>query len=229
MLGWLSLLWGGPAEHSAWQLLQHAQAWWLSLLWGGPAEHSAWQLLQHAQAWWLSLLGGGAAVHSEWKLLQHAQAWWLSLLGGGVQLCIVNGNRYSTRCREAGEQRADLLSECEVLLNQKNEPLLAASGAAAADAARPRVVLRFPPGAAFLPLRYCLLGFEVWDGFVGFLVGRLLGRCPTWPWCLLDAQVPRLSYVPCQRCSAWCWVAGWQGPSPVWFGLEPRVGHAVIR
>ena len=86
-----------------------------------------------------------------------------------VQLCIVNGNRYSTRCREAGEQRADLLSECEVLLNQKNEPLLAASGAAATDAARPRVVLRFPPGAAFVPLRCSVTRLQVWGLRFGFM------------------------------------------------------------
>ena len=70
-----------------------------------------------------------------------------------VQLCIVNGNRYSTRCRETGEQRAELLTECEVLLNQKGDPLLVAAGSAASDATRPRVVLKFPPGAAFVPLR----------------------------------------------------------------------------
>lgn len=41
----------------------------------------------------------------------------------------------------------------QVLLNQKNEPLLVASNANN-TAADPRVVLKFPPGSSSVPLRY---------------------------------------------------------------------------
>jgi hypothetical protein len=44
-----------------------------------------------------------------------------------TQVCILDGNKYSTRCRETGEQRLEILDECEVLRNQKGEPLLASS------------------------------------------------------------------------------------------------------
>ena len=32
----------------------------------------------------------------------------------GVQVCILDGNKYTSRCREMGEQRLDILDECEV-------------------------------------------------------------------------------------------------------------------
>ena len=31
-----------------------------------------------------------------------------------VQVCILDGNKYTSRCREMGEQRQDILDECEV-------------------------------------------------------------------------------------------------------------------
>ncbi len=31
-----------------------------------------------------------------------------------VQVCILDGNKYTSRCREAGEQRLEILDECEV-------------------------------------------------------------------------------------------------------------------
>lgn len=33
-----------------------------------------------------------------------------------VQVCILDGNKYTSRCREAGEQRLEILDECEVKL-----------------------------------------------------------------------------------------------------------------
>jgi len=33
-----------------------------------------------------------------------------------LQVCILDGNRYNKLCREAGEQRLDILDECEVRL-----------------------------------------------------------------------------------------------------------------
>lgn len=31
-----------------------------------------------------------------------------------LQVCILDGNKYTSRCREAGEQRLEILDECEV-------------------------------------------------------------------------------------------------------------------
>ena len=33
---------------------------------------------------------------------------------GCAQVCILDGNKYTSRCREMGEQRLDILDECEV-------------------------------------------------------------------------------------------------------------------
>lgn len=38
------------------------------------------------------------------------------ILFQNLQVCILDGNRYNKRCREAGEQRLDILDDCEVLL-----------------------------------------------------------------------------------------------------------------
>ena len=43
------------------------------------------------------------------------------------QVCILDGNKYNARCREVGEQRLEILEECEVLHNQKRDPLLHSS------------------------------------------------------------------------------------------------------
>ncbi|KAK9803940.1 hypothetical protein WJX72_006604 [[Myrmecia] bisecta] len=74
------------------------------------------------------------------------------LSGARVEACILDGNKYNTRCRELGEQKLEVLSECEVLLNQKTEPLLVATGSNN-DADSPRVVLKFQGGMAVVPLR----------------------------------------------------------------------------
>ena len=42
-------------------------------------------------------------------------------------MCILDGNKYNARCREVGEQRLEILEECEVLHNQKRDPLLHSS------------------------------------------------------------------------------------------------------
>ena len=44
-----------------------------------------------------------------------------------AQVCILDGNKYNARCREVGEQRLEILEECEVLHNQKRDPLLHSS------------------------------------------------------------------------------------------------------
>ncbi len=44
-----------------------------------------------------------------------------------MQVCILDGNKYNARCREVGEQRLEILEECEVLHNQKRDPLLHSS------------------------------------------------------------------------------------------------------
>ena len=44
-------------------------------------------------------------------------------------MCILDGNKYNARCREVGEQRLEILKECEVLHNQKREPLLHSAAA----------------------------------------------------------------------------------------------------
>ena len=66
-----------------------------------------------------------------------------------LQACIVNGNQYNTRCREDGAQRPDLLAECEVLWNSKNEPLLSGGGAGGGEA---KSVLK-PDAAGHFPIR----------------------------------------------------------------------------
>ena len=34
-----------------------------------------------------------------------------------LQVCILDGNRYNKRCREAGEQRLEILDDCEVIVS----------------------------------------------------------------------------------------------------------------
>ncbi|MCJ1461803.1 hypothetical protein MMC07_000402 [Pseudocyphellaria aurata] len=68
------------------------------------------------------------------------------------QLCILDGNKYNTRVREAGEQRIEILDECEVLSNQKGEPLLIAA-AANNDATSPRLRLKFSSANNTVPLK----------------------------------------------------------------------------
>jgi hypothetical protein len=77
---------------------------------------------------------------------KNAESFWL-------QVCILDGNKYASRCREAGEQRSEILDECEVLRNQKGEPLLVA-GSASNDATNPRVILKFPGSSHAVTLRY---------------------------------------------------------------------------
>ncbi|KAK9918510.1 hypothetical protein WJX75_004610 [Coccomyxa subellipsoidea] len=72
--------------------------------------------------------------------------------GMRIEVCILDGNKYTSRCREAGEQRLEILDECEVMRNQRNEPLLVA-GNANNDAENPQVVLKFPHGVPSVSLR----------------------------------------------------------------------------
>jgi hypothetical protein len=46
------------------------------------------------------------------------------------QVCILDGNKYASRCREEGEQSWDILRDCMVLRNQRREPLLTSSACA---------------------------------------------------------------------------------------------------
>ena len=57
------------------------------------------------------------------------------------QVCILDGNKYASRCREEGEQSWDILRDCMVLRNQRREPLLTSS-ACANDYETPQVGLR---------------------------------------------------------------------------------------
>ena len=66
-----------------------------------------------------------------------------------AQACIVNGNQYNTRCREEHTQRMDLLAECEVLHNQRSEPLLACGP----SGSEPQPTLRLDPSTGLYPLR----------------------------------------------------------------------------
>ena len=69
-----------------------------------------------------------------------------------MQLCILDGNKFNSRCREIGEQRMQVLDECEVLKNQKGEPLMVAGGVAnTVDS--PQVVLKFQPNELFVSLK----------------------------------------------------------------------------
>jgi hypothetical protein len=45
-------------------------------------------------------------------------------------VCILDGNKYASRCREEGEQSWDILRDCMVLRNQRREPLLTSSACA---------------------------------------------------------------------------------------------------
>ncbi|KAK9803793.1 hypothetical protein WJX73_009593 [Symbiochloris irregularis] len=69
-----------------------------------------------------------------------------------VELCILDGNKYNTRVREAGEQRVEILDECEVLRNQKGDPLLIAA-AANNDSQQPRLTLKFNGSTFTVPMR----------------------------------------------------------------------------
>ena len=70
-----------------------------------------------------------------------------------VQLCILDGNKFNSRCREMGEQRMEILDECEVLKNQKGEPLMIAGGTASSTET-PQVALKFRPGECSVSLKY---------------------------------------------------------------------------
>lgn len=70
-----------------------------------------------------------------------------------MQLWILDGNKYNTRVREAGEQRVETLIDCEVLRNQKGEPLLT-SAAGSNDATQPHLNLKFQPTTCTVPLRW---------------------------------------------------------------------------
>ncbi len=41
-----------------------------------------------------------------------------------TQACILDGNKYNSRCREEGQQSWAILRDCMVLHNQRREPLL---------------------------------------------------------------------------------------------------------
>ena len=43
----------------------------------------------------------------------------------GAQICVLDGNSYDAKCLEAGQERDDDLDACSLLINNKNQPLLA--------------------------------------------------------------------------------------------------------
>lgn len=48
-----------------------------------------------------------------------------------LQMCILDGNAYDAKCLEAGQERDEDLDACSLLVNNKMQPLLSPSGAAA--------------------------------------------------------------------------------------------------
>ena len=55
-------------------------------------------------------------MHSVPSALPQANAFPFLRIFWELQVCILDGNRYNKMCREAGEQRLDILDECEVRL-----------------------------------------------------------------------------------------------------------------
>lgn len=74
------------------------------------------------------------------------------LSGMKLELCILDGNKFNSRCREVGEQRMEILDECEVLKNQKGEPLMVAGGVAN-SVESPQVTLKFQNNETFVSLK----------------------------------------------------------------------------
>ena len=79
------------------------------------------------------------------------------------QMCILDGNAYDAKCLEAGQERDEDLNACSLLVNNKMQPLLSPSGAAAHNQHSKVVVqLTVRPGSPlnlqFLTL-LCLLLF----------------------------------------------------------------------
>ncbi|CAK0731822.1 hypothetical protein CVIRNUC_000047 [Coccomyxa viridis] len=72
--------------------------------------------------------------------------------GMKIEVSVLDGNKYTTMCREAGEQCLEILEECTVLKNQRNDPLLVATNASNTSES-PTLVLRFPPGVPSVSLR----------------------------------------------------------------------------
>ena len=73
-----------------------------------------------------------------------------------MQLCILDGNKFNSRCREIGEQRMEVLDECEVLVNQKGEPLMVAGGPGGVPSSAgesSQVTLKFQPNEVFVSLK----------------------------------------------------------------------------
>ena len=87
---------------------------------------------------------------AEEETLQYVQCCAIHLVDV-LQLCILDGNKFNSRCREMGEQM-EILDECEVLKNQKGEPLMIAGGTASSTET-PQVALKFRPGEASVSLK----------------------------------------------------------------------------
>lgn len=64
-------------------------------------------------------------------------------------MCILDGNAYDAKCLEAGQERDEDLDACSLLVNNKTQPLLLPSGAAAHNAAH-KVVVQLTVRAASL-------------------------------------------------------------------------------
>lgn len=49
--------------------------------------------------------------------LRHFVIFQMASMVFSMQVCILDGNKYNTKCREAGEQRLEILDDCEVCHN----------------------------------------------------------------------------------------------------------------
>ena len=67
-----------------------------------------------------------------------------------MQMCILDGNAYDAKCLEAGQERDEDLDACSLLVNNKTQPLLAPSGAAAHNA-QSKVVVQLTVGTTTSP------------------------------------------------------------------------------
>ena len=74
-----------------------------------------------------------------------------------MQMSILDGNAYDTKCTESGSEQDDDLEACSLLVNNRSQPLLAAHMAAASNNASARVLVP-------LTVRGCC---QCWEGREG--------------------------------------------------------------
>jgi hypothetical protein len=69
-----------------------------------------------------------------------------------VLVCLLDGNKYTTQCREAGNETPEILSDCELPYNKAGGPLLVA-GSMETAAPAPMITLKFSSGSSAVTLR----------------------------------------------------------------------------